>query len=605
MSQEEPEIKKFKQSIISDHIYCKEFQNIFSTYWCSFREIKSTNLEVIAKPFRICRISNFLKDEYFMDELKNQLSNVKSRRNIMDLYQFEQSSDLTNVNKSNIKMLYETLQTDITSWMQHNTGIRLNGKISMSSSCYSDTDYLLCHDDNMEDRRIAYILYLSKNWLLEDGGTLDLFDTDQDGLPRNVVKSLLPEYNSLVFFEVVDTSYHQVAEVKSSVKCRWSINGWFHGPLTENYNRKQRPQSLPPPLIGPKSTEINLESWVTSNYLCSDVIKDIQSNVDNDSYTFLTNFLRIKMYERIMIDLTSQDIHWQMVGPADVRHYEIADEKTLPKPLKDFYDMFKSITTFRLLKNYTELDLVPEKENMNPKMTIELQRWSTGCYTLMYDRSTIKNDNWNTIENHSDSLSNIDHHEEKSTVVSEKVTMISISEDSQASSIGNNDKKNVSLKSEANSSMKRDHDIEENNILRYIRDKSAKTSDCPSSREILLDNLEDSTSEVDMNSNANDSSDIGDYLSDRLSSENGEDTSSEKSEGTLDVILQFHTSILPTEETIDYVDPSEPEGTIIQVPMRDNHLCLVYKTLNVHRVHKYINHYCQGYFYNLICTYYE
>jgi len=35
---------------------------------------------------------------------------------------------------------------------------------------------LLCHDDELEGRKIAYILYLvPPGWTKEDGGTLDLY----------------------------------------------------------------------------------------------------------------------------------------------------------------------------------------------------------------------------------------------------------------------------------------------------------------------------------------------------------------------------------------------------------------------------------------------
>ena len=40
-------------------------------------------------------------------------------------------------------------------------------------------DSLLCHDDDLEGRRIAFILYLvPKSWKEEDGGYLDLFSTN-------------------------------------------------------------------------------------------------------------------------------------------------------------------------------------------------------------------------------------------------------------------------------------------------------------------------------------------------------------------------------------------------------------------------------------------
>ena len=38
-------------------------------------------------------------------------------------------------------------------------------------------DVLLCHDDELEERRIAFIYYLVPElWSQSDGGTLDLFD---------------------------------------------------------------------------------------------------------------------------------------------------------------------------------------------------------------------------------------------------------------------------------------------------------------------------------------------------------------------------------------------------------------------------------------------
>ena len=53
-------------------------------------------------------------------------------------------------------------------------------KIDMTSSKYKQTDYLLCHDDDIhgdkEGRRIAFVYYLvPSDWSSVDGGQLDLF----------------------------------------------------------------------------------------------------------------------------------------------------------------------------------------------------------------------------------------------------------------------------------------------------------------------------------------------------------------------------------------------------------------------------------------------
>ncbi|KAK2584812.1 hypothetical protein KPH14_007125 [Odynerus spinipes] len=632
LAEEEPMPKRLRHCVISDHVYNEEFEELLHGNWCNYRDIKSGNLEVISKPFRVCKISNFLASEEFIDGLKTELLDVKCRRSSIDLYQFEQTGDLAYVDSPNLQLLYTAFQIELAIWMERNTKIELNNKISMSSSCYCDTDYLLCHDDNMGERRIAYILYLSKDWTAADGGALDLFDTDEHGLPRNVVRSLVPEYNSLVFFEVADNSYHQVAEVTSAEKSRWSINGWFEGPLRKS-NRLPRPEIVLN-YIEPTDMDIEIGSWITLCYLLPDIVKEIQQDIEHESYTFLSKFLIEDVYKKLLAEITSEIICWKKVGPADVRNYEVADEETLPEFLKSFYNVFKSISMFRLLKHYTELDLVPVQETMKPKMTIELQRWSQGCYTLISDKSTTKetsiasNTETNTtgekkesdIKNENNKeprAKDIEKTKEKEADKLEQSIACKSSEDSQSTKSHSGNKKNTP-RMECNTPLsdKEYEDIDDEDVqkvivkkkkLKKVRPKKKETEsqtsssdleDSPTSPEDILDR---SDSEV---------SDIGDYLSDPLDylMEVQEEAAQENETyepGSLDVIMQFHTGHVPEEQTIDYVDPKEKEGALIHVPPKDNHLCLVYKTLSTCRVHKYVNHYCQDYFYNLVCTYYE
>jgi hypothetical protein len=41
------------------------------------------------------------------------------------------------------------------------TNNTLDGRVALTVSEYANTDYLLCHDDRMAGRRIAFVLYLS------------------------------------------------------------------------------------------------------------------------------------------------------------------------------------------------------------------------------------------------------------------------------------------------------------------------------------------------------------------------------------------------------------------------------------------------------------
>jgi Rps23 Pro-64 3,4-dihydroxylase Tpa1-like proline 4-hydroxylase len=60
-------------------------------------------------------------------------------------------------------------------------GIELNEKLALFYAEYRAGDHLLCHDDELEGRRVAFILYLAPHWTEADGGHLDLFDVGRDG----------------------------------------------------------------------------------------------------------------------------------------------------------------------------------------------------------------------------------------------------------------------------------------------------------------------------------------------------------------------------------------------------------------------------------------
>jgi hypothetical protein len=127
------------------------------------------------------------------------------------------------------------------------TGRRLSPSLlDMSSQHYGYRQFLLTHDDRLDTRRIAYVLYLvPDNWSAADGGQLDFFLTDWRNEPTyphsssstsssslGPVQRFVPKRGTFVFFEVTMTSHHQVAEVlrqgKNYSDGRLSISGWFH-----------------------------------------------------------------------------------------------------------------------------------------------------------------------------------------------------------------------------------------------------------------------------------------------------------------------------------------------------------------------------------------
>jgi Rps23 Pro-64 3,4-dihydroxylase Tpa1-like proline 4-hydroxylase len=58
------------------------------------------------------------------------------------------------------------------------------------------------------------------------GGALHIYEADKLG-KSTLVESLIPEYNSLIMFEVSNHSWHQVGEILDDIQ-RLTVTGWYH-----------------------------------------------------------------------------------------------------------------------------------------------------------------------------------------------------------------------------------------------------------------------------------------------------------------------------------------------------------------------------------------
>jgi Rps23 Pro-64 3,4-dihydroxylase Tpa1-like proline 4-hydroxylase len=179
-----------------------------------------------AGPFPYLQIPEFFNYEP-LDLLVEELSQQEFYPQSSDLFQLAQTADFEFIETpylSEFRTLFRSspflkLMTEITT-------VALSADIDMMGNIYQDTDYLLCHDDKLSRRKIAYILYLTD--LDEgDGGTLNLFNT-RDGKPNQIVEQLVPKMNAFTFFLVTPISFHEVEEIINPNIYRVSISGWFN-----------------------------------------------------------------------------------------------------------------------------------------------------------------------------------------------------------------------------------------------------------------------------------------------------------------------------------------------------------------------------------------
>jgi Rps23 Pro-64 3,4-dihydroxylase Tpa1-like proline 4-hydroxylase len=179
-------------------------------------------------PFPHLLIKDFLQPKQ-VPFLLNALQKQEFEKKESDLFSFSQTKDLS---KSTAFVL-SSLHTMFTSsyffkWLQEISSIpKLKAQVDLHGTCFSPTEHLLPHDDLLDDRKLAYILYLS-SLSKKEGGALEFFSVSTDNQPIKVVASYPPIENSFMIFFVSRKSFHQVTEIVADKK-RFALGGWFHG----------------------------------------------------------------------------------------------------------------------------------------------------------------------------------------------------------------------------------------------------------------------------------------------------------------------------------------------------------------------------------------
>ena len=186
----------------------------------------NTIRSIDVSPFPHVVVENFL-DEDTLDLVIDALAGLEYSFSESDLFSYWASVKLTDIDHPALNILREDLGDkkwrDIVAKAFQVSNL---SKIDMAAYVYGLGDFLLPHDDQVENRIIAYSLHLTPDLEENDGGSLDLFEANEQGKSR-LVKSIIPKFNSLNMFEVSATSWHQVSEVLTDIQ-RLTLTGWYH-----------------------------------------------------------------------------------------------------------------------------------------------------------------------------------------------------------------------------------------------------------------------------------------------------------------------------------------------------------------------------------------
>lgn len=197
--------------------------------WINKKYLNENNIKKISKEFLKSKpYPNFALNEFFnrdkLLKLKNEILKEKYEKVDKDLFSLSHSKDLASSQNSVIKEFYNFLSSEeFISLMEKLTSQKLSLKIDMQSHRMVQGNYLLFHDDVVEGRSIAYIVYLT-TLNSSDGGALRLYDIKK---PLKPIKKIHPRFGTFACFKVSAKSVHDVEEIKSNKK-RITVGGWFY-----------------------------------------------------------------------------------------------------------------------------------------------------------------------------------------------------------------------------------------------------------------------------------------------------------------------------------------------------------------------------------------
>src|SRR3989338_3034788 len=191
------------------------------------KDILQYNQKLNQTPFPHLLLPNFLPTHHAIDLLK-ALKDEPFELKQSDLFCLYQTKDLISSTNSTIQKFRTFLSSkEFTTHLTQITNIKIKPNIiDMAGTIYTNTNYLLPHDDQLENRKIAYIYYLS-TLTKNDGGALAFYN-NKHNQPTAIDKRTQPTFNTLILFPVSKKSFHEVEEVITN-KQRIAISGWFHG----------------------------------------------------------------------------------------------------------------------------------------------------------------------------------------------------------------------------------------------------------------------------------------------------------------------------------------------------------------------------------------
>ncbi len=202
---------------------------------CIFLEPQEFDIDLICQDlyqYGYCYVKNIL-DETILNGLIDTINVIISDNNMAHAH----------IGREHKRILEQTIRTDKIHWINGNNiyeeklltfleSMRLNlnkrlmlGLFNFEAhyAIYQQGDFYKRHLDSFKgqkNRIISVVIYLNKQWKIDNGGLLQLYQNTDS---HNAFGAIIPEYNHAVFFLSEDIPH----EVTPAFADRLSIACWF------------------------------------------------------------------------------------------------------------------------------------------------------------------------------------------------------------------------------------------------------------------------------------------------------------------------------------------------------------------------------------------
>ena len=194
------------------------------------------------------RLSSFMRREAVFKRVCGLYSDAERYGNITDVaedtwlatdesmrfYRFGEFDPLRDEYRSSTNYkLFQDFLTLIRSkrfkgFLEGISGLLFGSTPVINAYSYGPGDFLALHSDDVRDKRLSFVFYLSPGWERRFGGLLSIGGIDESATNLEFE----PEYNSLAIFDVTARTEHQITPVNLSAGqlARVTISGWFLKP---------------------------------------------------------------------------------------------------------------------------------------------------------------------------------------------------------------------------------------------------------------------------------------------------------------------------------------------------------------------------------------